>query len=64
MEEDTETQKHAKAIAHDYNFAPFDPLKCERVIHRSEDLCSLFLCNTSNRVKVLIQYHADQVPHD
>lgn len=58
---DIETQKQAQIIAHEYNMAPFDSLKCERVIPRETDLCSLFLANTPNTVKVFEQYHSDSI---
>lgn len=62
MSTDELTRMEAQVLAHDYNFAPFDPLKCERVIHEETDLRSLFLCNTSNVCKCLIQYHFDDLP--
>ena len=60
MKEDLRTQQHAKIIAHDYGFVPYDPLKCERAIPEGTTQ-SLFFANTSNVVKVLIQYNRDEL---
>ncbi|MBA7611616.1 hypothetical protein ES703_18844 [subsurface metagenome] len=60
MVEHVKTQQEAHIIAHEYGFAPYDPLKCEPVIHDT-DLWSLFFANTSNRVKCFTQYHRDQI---
>lgn len=42
-------------ICHEYNLIPFDPLKYERVLP-TDDIGSHFFANTSNTVKILIQY--------
>lgn len=62
MMEDLETQLHAVAVAREYNLVPYDPLKCERVIHKKTDLCSLFFATTDHSAKVFVQYHADDLP--
>lgn len=59
-EEDMITERHSHILAHDYNLAP-NVTKCERTTRLGEDVCSLFLANTSNSVKVLILYHADEL---
>jgi len=60
MLEHVKTQQEAFIIASDYNLVPYDPLKCEPVLHET-GLRSLFFANTSNIVKILIQYDKDAV---
>lgn len=55
------TERQALIIARYYNLAPYEPLKCERVIPRQSDIRSVFLANTSNIVKCFAQYNRDQV---
>ncbi len=57
---DLKTQQQAYIIARQYGLVPYDPLKCERVIG-DDTLRSLFFANTSNVVKVLIQYDRDEL---
>lgn len=60
MEEDILTQQQAFIIARQYNFVPYDPLMCERVIPEGTTR-SLFFANVSNTVKVFIQYNRDEL---
>lgn len=60
MEEDIQTQQQAAVIARDYNFVPYDPLMCERVIPQGTTR-SLFFANVSNIVKIHIQYDRDEL---
>lgn len=50
-----ESDRIAWLLAHVYNFAPYEPLKYEHTTPDG-DVQSHFLANTSNRVKILIQY--------
>lgn len=47
-------------LAHEYNFAPYEPLKYERVLPVNS-LGSHFLANTSNVAKCHVQYDPDEV---
>lgn len=60
MPTDLVTQRQAFIIAKQYNFCPQEPLKCERTVPTTA-VRSLFFANTSNRVKVLIQYDRDEL---
>lgn len=60
MKDDIKTQRQAHIIARDYNFVPYDPLKCERVITITP-MRSLFFANTSNIVKCFNQYNRDEI---
>lgn len=60
MEDDILTQQQAFIIARDYNFVPYDSLKCERTIPEGT-VRTLFFANTSNVVKILIKYDRDEL---
>jgi len=47
-------------ICHDYNFIPVDPLKYEEVLP-TENIGSQFFANTSNNVKILVQYNTEEL---
>lgn len=49
-------------IAHHYNLAPDDPLKYERV-SPTNGVASYFFANTSNTVRILIQYDVQKLEH-
>lgn len=57
-EEDKKTEQQAYIIAHQYGFAPYAGLKCERTVPEGT-VRTLFFANTSNIVKVLIKYDRD-----
>lgn len=56
--EDHVTESHSQILAHDYNLAP-NVTKCERTLRVGEDVCSMFLANTSGTVRCLVKYHLD-----
>lgn len=58
--EDQQTLEQAYIIAHQYNFCPQTPLKCERTTPEGYTR-TLFFANTSNRIKILIKYERDQL---
>ncbi len=60
MEQDRVTEQQAQIIAHQYNFCPYAPLKCERTVPEGTTR-SLFFCNTSNICKILIKYDRDEL---
>lgn len=57
---DMVTERQAFIIAHQYGFAPYSGLKCERTIPEGTTR-TLFFANTSNIVKVLIKYDRDEL---
>lgn len=65
MTEDKITERHAQILAHDYNLSP-NVTKCERALRVGEDICSMFLADTSNSVRCLVGYGSDDLkyPHD
>lgn len=58
--DDEWTRQQAHIIAHDYNFIPVSPLKCERTIGDGYTR-TLFFANTSNSIKILIKYERDEL---
>jgi len=61
--EDNVTQREAFILARDYNLIPVDPLKCERVVG-DNNKSSIFFANTSNTIKIHIQYDRELLePH-
>lgn len=60
MSQDKLTEREANIIAHQYGFAPYPGLKCERTIPVGTTR-SLFFANTSNIVKVSILYDQDEL---
>jgi len=62
--EDKITEREAFILARDYGLVPVDPLKCERVVGDNNQ-SSIFFANTSNRVKVYVQYDRELLePHE
>lgn len=49
-------------LAHHYGLAPTDPLKYERV-SPTDGIASFFFANTSNRIKILVQYDVTKLEH-
>lgn len=61
MEEDILTQRHAVIIARDYNLAPFENLKTERITNRPGDICSVWLATKNRDARCFVQYHQDEI---
>ena len=61
--DDRLTQREAFILARDYNLIPVDLLKCERVVGDNNQ-SSVFFANTSNIIKIHIQYDRELLePH-
>lgn len=54
------TQRHANNIAVEYNFSPFENLKCERAIG-DRPINTMFLATKTGECRVLVLYNEDEL---
>lgn len=61
LPEDQITIQHAQFLSHEFKLGTL-ATKCERTIRTQDDVCTMWLANTEGTARLLIMYHADDMP--